>query len=42
MRRIKKITFEELVTENKKMLLSDKNALEKIEEKVENKRLSKI
>jgi hypothetical protein len=42
MRRIKKITMEELVNENKKMLLNDKSALEKIEEKVEKKRLSRI
>jgi hypothetical protein len=42
MRRIKKITMEELVSENKKMLLNDKSALEKIEEKVEKKRLSRI
>jgi hypothetical protein len=42
MRRIKKITMEELVNENKKMLLNDKSALEKIDEKVEKKRLSRI
>lgn len=42
MRRIKKITMEELVDENKKMLLNDKSALEKIDEKVEKKRLSRV
>jgi hypothetical protein len=42
MRRIKKITMEELINENKKMLLNDKSALEKIDEQVEKKRLSSI
>lgn len=37
MRRIKKLTFEELVKENKRMLLNDKEALERIEEKWERK-----
>lgn len=39
MRRIRKVTFEELVSENKILLLSDKEAINKIEDRVENKRL---
>lgn len=39
MRRIRKISFEELVSENKKKLLSDKEALKRIDERIENKRL---
>lgn len=37
MRRIKKVTFEELVKENKRQLLNDKEALERIEERWEQK-----
>lgn len=40
MRRIRKVTFEELVSENKLLLLSDKEAINKIEDRVEKKRLS--
>lgn len=39
MRRIRKVTFEELVSENKILLLSDKEAINKIEDRVEKKRL---
>lgn len=37
MRRIKKATFEELVKENKRQLLNDKEALERLEERWEKK-----
>lgn len=40
MRRIRKVTFEELVSENKRLLLNDKVAINKIEDRVEKKRLS--
>jgi hypothetical protein len=40
-RRIKKQTFEELVLENKQALLKDQDALEKIEERLEQKMLNK-
>lgn len=39
MRRIRKVTFEELVSENKRLLLNDKEAINKIEDRVEKKRL---
>jgi hypothetical protein len=42
LRRIRKVSFAELVTENKRLLLNDKEAINKIEERVENKRLSKV
>ncbi len=35
MRRIQRKTFEELVSENKLQLLSDQEAIERIEEKLE-------
>ncbi|WP_216827845.1 FbpB family small basic protein [Alkalihalobacterium elongatum] len=35
MRRVRKLSFEELVQENKRQLLSDKEALEKLEERWE-------
>ncbi|MBD8068181.1 FbpB family small basic protein [Bacillus sp. PS06] len=41
MRKIKKQTFEELVLENKRQLLKDEAALEKIEERLEQKLLDK-
>lgn len=37
MKRIKKFSFEELVEENKRQLLNDKEALERIEERWEQK-----
>lgn len=37
MRRPRKVSLEELVNENKKGILSDKEALEKIEKKLEEK-----
>ncbi|WP_413785556.1 FbpB family small basic protein [Cytobacillus sp. IB215665] len=42
LRKIKKVTFEELVRENKKELLKDQEALEKIELKLEQKMIRKI
>ncbi|MGN1400620.1 MAG: FbpB family small basic protein [Bacillus sp. (in: firmicutes)] len=41
MKRRRKVTFEELVTENKKELLKDTEALEKIEDKLEKRYLKK-
>jgi len=41
MRRIRKRSFAELVLENKRELLKDVEALEKIERKIEEKRLQK-
>ncbi len=38
LRRIKKITFEELVRENKEKLLNDKVAMDRLEEKWEQRR----
>lgn len=39
MRRTRKISFEELVKENKDLLLKDKKELEKIERRLEEKHL---
>ncbi|GAA0364804.1 FbpB family small basic protein [Bacillus horti] len=41
MRRIRKISFEDLVLENKRLLLTDKEAMERIEDRIENKRVKK-
>ncbi|MBP3039965.1 FbpB family small basic protein [Bacillaceae bacterium Marseille-Q3522] len=41
MRKIRKRTFLDLVSENKQQLLSDHEAMEKIELRIEKKRLSK-
>ncbi|MBL4950679.1 FbpB family small basic protein [Neobacillus sp. OS1-32] len=41
MRRPRKRSFEELVSENKSQLLKDSAALEKIEKRLEQKRLGK-
>lgn len=41
MRRQRKLSFAELVLENKQQLLKDEEALEKIEEKLENKLMKK-
>lgn len=41
MRMIRKRSFEELVLENKRELLSDEEALRKIEERLEDKRLAR-
>ncbi|WP_078546912.1 FbpB family small basic protein [Litchfieldia alkalitelluris] len=41
MRKVKKQTFEELVLENKQQLLSDQEALAKIEERLEQRLLKK-
>ncbi|MEB1809486.1 MAG: FbpB family small basic protein [Bacillaceae bacterium] len=37
MRKIRKLSFEELVQENKRQLMNDKEALERIEERWEQK-----
>jgi hypothetical protein len=39
-RRVRKLSFEELVRENKEKLLRDKEALDRLEEKWERKRTS--
>lgn len=41
MRRIRKVSFEELVSENKKKLLSDKEELKRIEERIEKNHIKK-
>jgi hypothetical protein len=41
MRRFKKRSFQELVLENKRQLLNDREALERIEDRIEQKRLNK-
>jgi hypothetical protein len=41
MRKFKKRSFQELVLENKKQLLNDREALERIEDRIEQKRLNK-
>ncbi|WP_456275369.1 FbpB family small basic protein [Bacillus sp. AK128] len=41
MRKSKKRSFQELVLENKRQLLNDKDALERIEDRIEQKRLGK-
>lgn len=42
MRKLRKRSFEDLVLENKRQLLNDRAALEKIEAKLEKKRLEKV
>jgi hypothetical protein len=42
LRKIKKMTFEELVLENKKELLKDQEALNRLEERVEQRLLDKL
>ncbi len=42
MRKMKKMTFEELVLENKKELMKDQEALDKLEERVEQRLLDKL
>ncbi len=41
MRKPRKRSFSELVNENKRQLLNDREAIEKIEERLEQKHLSK-
>ncbi|CAM4090372.1 FbpB family small basic protein [Geobacillus sp. FSL K6-0789] len=41
MRRSRKMTLQELISENKRQLLSDREALEKIEKKLEERMLKK-
>jgi hypothetical protein len=41
MRKNRKFTFEELVMENKRKLLNDREAMEKIEQKLEERILKK-
>ncbi len=41
MRRTRKIRFEDLVAENKRTLMKDKETLERIERKIEEKSLKK-
>jgi hypothetical protein len=41
MRKPRKRSFAELVSENKRQLLSDRDAMEKIESRIEAKRLGK-
>ncbi|MDF0727999.1 FbpB family small basic protein [Cytobacillus sp. S13-E01] len=41
MRKIRKQSFEELVLENKKQLLKDQDAMDKIEAKIERRMLGK-
>ncbi|MBU8907425.1 FbpB family small basic protein [Desertibacillus haloalkaliphilus] len=42
MRRVKKLSFAELVNENKQQLLNDREAIEKIEERLEKRRADKV
>jgi hypothetical protein len=42
MRKVRKITLEELILENKRKLLNDREAMEKIEEKLEERILKKM
>lgn len=42
LRKLRKRSFEELVQENKKKLLEDQEALEKIEDRLEQKRLKRV
>ncbi|EGL82195.1 hypothetical protein CathTA2_2326 [Caldalkalibacillus thermarum TA2.A1] len=42
MRRTRKITLEELIKENKDMLLNDKKELEKIEKRLEEKHVKNL
>lgn len=41
MRKFRKRSFQELVFENKQQLLNDREALEKIEDRLEQRRLNK-
>ncbi|ADI26937.1 FbpB family small basic protein [Geobacillus sp. G4] len=41
MRRSRKMTLQELISENKRQLLNDREALEKIEKKLEERMLKK-
>jgi hypothetical protein len=41
MRKLKKRSFDELVSENKQQLLKDHAAMERIEDRLEKKRLAK-
>lgn len=41
MRRTRKMTFQELIMENKRQLLNDREAMEKIEKKLEKRMLKK-
>ncbi|MFD1737040.1 FbpB family small basic protein [Bacillus salitolerans] len=41
MRKMRKRTFQELVLENKQQLMNDREALERIEDRIEQKRLNK-
>ncbi|KJE26408.1 FbpB family small basic protein [Geobacillus thermoleovorans] len=41
MRRFRKMTLQELISENKRQLLNDREALEKIEKKLEERMLKK-
>jgi hypothetical protein len=41
MRRTRKMTFQELMMENKRQLLNDREAMEKIEKKLEERMLKK-
>ncbi|KAB7671113.1 FbpB family small basic protein [Bacillus sp. B1-b2] len=42
MRKPRKRSFQELVMENKMQLLKDREAIERIEERLENKHLKKV
>jgi hypothetical protein len=42
MRKIRKLTLEELILENKRQLLNDREAMERIEEKLEERILKKV
>ncbi|MBA2870407.1 hypothetical protein HNQ85_000665 [Anoxybacillus calidus] len=42
MRKIRKLTLEELISENKRQLLNDREAMERIEEKLEERILKKV
>lgn len=42
MRKMKKMSFDELVNENKKELLNDEEAIEKIEERLDNKHYQRL
>ncbi|MBB3869973.1 FbpB family small basic protein [Geobacillus sp. NFOSA3] len=41
MRKTRKMTFQELIMENKRQLLNDREAMEKIEKKLEERMLKK-
>ncbi|AEH47706.1 FbpB family small basic protein [Parageobacillus thermoglucosidasius] len=41
MRKTRKVTFRELIMENKRQLLNDREAMEKIEKKLEERMLKK-